>query len=175
MRQENLTEKLMREALGKLDGHLPKPLTLILGGGGAMILAHHFPLSTTDIDAIAKGISFDELDPLVKLVAKELDLAPDWLNPWFSSFSHTLPSDFSDRLIKVFKGRQLEALALGATDLLVMKCFAHRQKDVGHAKALVKAGADIEIVRNHIEKLLDKKIPQADEAIEFLEDILDQL
>ncbi len=175
MRELNLTAKHMISALGRLDEILPKPIQIIIGGGGSMILAHQFPLATSDIDFIPKGIELVELDPLIKQVAKEMNLAPDWLNPWFSTFVYTLPSDYAKRLISVFKGMRLEALALGATDMLIMKCFAHRQKDVGHAKALFKAGADKKFVRDHIEKLQEKRIPQAESALDFLDDIEDQI
>ena len=47
------------------------------------------------------------------------------------------------------------------------------RKDIGHAKALIKKGVDIQFVEKHIDKLLDQNIPQADKAIEFLEDIQD--
>src|SRR5438046_1342679 len=98
------------KALGRLNEMLEEPLTLIAGGGGAMILAHNFPLSTTDLDAIPKARSPDEIDPFVKAIAKEQDLAPDWLNPYFSIFTHTLPDDYSDRLISVYKSAKLEVL-----------------------------------------------------------------
>lgn len=38
---------------------------------GAMILAHGFPLATTDIDAVPKGMEIAELDVLVKQIAQE--------------------------------------------------------------------------------------------------------
>lgn len=44
----NLTEKQMSAALESLSAKLSHPIQLIIGGGGAMILAHHFPLATVD-------------------------------------------------------------------------------------------------------------------------------
>jgi hypothetical protein len=175
MEYESLHAARMIGALHRLDELLPKPVQLIVGGGGAMILAHGFPLATSDIDAIPKGMDMVELDPFVKQVARELNLAPDWLNPWFSTFSHTLPSDYARRLVPIFQGNQIEAQALGATDLLIMKCFAHRQKDVGHSKALIKKGADLEFVRAHMSQLEEKRIPGASAALDFLDDLEDHL
>jgi hypothetical protein len=169
----SLTATLMTEALTALDHHLTRPVGLIVGGGGAMILAHHFPLATSDIDAVPRGISFDELDPLVKTVAKELNIPPDWMNPYFSTFAHTLPADYEKRLITVFQGKHLTAQALGKEDMLIMKCFAHRQKDVGHAKALIKRGADIAFVEKRIEELDGKRIPGCKEALDFLDEVQD--
>ena len=140
-----------------------------------MILAHGFPLGTTDIDAIAKGMEIGELDPLVKRIADEQSIAKDWLNPYFSTFVHTLPSDYGSRLVEAFAGPRLKVLALGRNEMLIMKCFAHRQKDVGHAKALIKGGADVGAVETHIESLEKKGIPGATQALDFLQDVLDQL
>ncbi len=166
-----LTETLMRTALGALDTRLKEPITLIIGGGGAMILAHGFPLATSDIDAIPRKIEVAELDALVKEIALEMKLPSDWLNPYFSSFTHTLPPDYAERLIRVYDGKFLEGLALGKEEMLIMKCFAHRPKDVGHARALIKGGADLDFVEGHIEKLKEKGIPGAQAALDFLNEL----
>lgn len=171
--EKNLTALQMKGALTRLDELLPSDVTLIIGGGGAMLLAHGFPLATTDIDGIPKGIEIGALDVWVKQIAQEKGLPPDWLNPYFSTFAHTLPPDYGNRLITVYSGRRLRALALGKEDLLVMKCFAHRQKDVGHARALIRLGPDLKMVENHIEALQKKGIPGADKALEFLDELLD--
>ena len=165
----------MKNALSHLDALLELKVTLIMGGGGAMILAHGFALGTTDIDAVPRGMTVPELDPFVKRVAETLGLPHDWLNPYFGTFAHTLPSDYGSRLIPVFSGAHLSAQALGKEEMLIMKCFAHRQKDVGHSKALIKGGANIQAVESHISELLKKKIPGAQAALDFLDDVQDQL
>ncbi|MGK5089171.1 DUF6036 family nucleotidyltransferase [Bdellovibrionota bacterium FG-2] len=169
----NLTREIMLNSLERLDQLIPIEVTLIVGGGGAMILAHGLTLTTTDIDAVPRGMDLSELDVYIKQVARELSLVPDWLNPYYGTFAHTLPSDYGDRLIEVFKGRQLTALALGLEEMLIMKCFAHRQKDVSHAKGLLKKGARIAQAEKHIMSLQKKGIPGAQEALDFLDDIQD--
>lgn len=179
-----LTADLMKNALSRLDELLGSEaaasvgasgVVLMMGGGGAMILAHAYPLATTDIDAVPRGIEISELDVLVKKIAAEQGIPTDWLNPYFATYSHTLPPDYSERLITVFEGRALRVQALGKEEMLIMKCFAHRQKDVGHAKALVRGGADLDRVKARIEELLKKRIPGAQLALDFLDDVLDQL
>lgn len=162
------------DGLKALDKRLSQPVSLVIGGGGAMILAHSFPLVTYDIDAVPKGISMDELSPHIEAVAKELKIPVDWLNPWYSSFTYVLPGDYEDRLIEVYKGKNLVARALGVNDLLIMKCFAHRQKDISHVKALLKAGADADFAYKRMEELEDKGIPHVSLAQEFLDEVLDQ-
>lgn len=173
--EKNLTQNQMIQALKALDQLLNVSIELTIGGGGAMVLAHRFPLSTTDIDAVPRGIELGELDPLVKQVAEQLSLPKDWLNPYFSTFGHVLPADYSERLILVFQGENIRAQALGKEDLLVMKCFAGRQKDVPHARALVKNKADSDFVEKHIRSLIQKRIPGAEKALEFLHEIEDWL
>ena len=56
-----LTAAVMRSALNRLDESVSEPFILNRGGGGAMILAHGFPLGTTDIDAAPKGMDIAAL------------------------------------------------------------------------------------------------------------------
>lgn len=169
----NLNKEIMLKALMALEKKLPKKLNLIVGGGGALLLTDIFPLTTTDIDAIPQGMSLDEVGTLVKEVALELSIPGDWLNPWFSSFTHVLPDDFRDRLVSVYKGPSLTVDALGCDDILIMKCYAHREKDVSHARALIRKGANIDSVADRILYLKKKKIPQSDAALNFLEEIIE--
>lgn len=166
-----LTKDLMIRALTHLDKLVPRPLQLIVGGGGALLLTDLFPLATADIDAIPKGMGADELGDYVKAVAKELNISGDWLNPYYSTFTHVLPADFSKRMQEVFRGKMIVAMALGKEDMLIMKCFAHRKKDIPHARSLVRAGADVDFVSRHMESLRSKN-PQTQQALDFLDDIL---
>lgn len=167
----------MTEALASLDRLLPKSLTLLIGGGAAMLLAHGISLSTMDIDGLPliSEMTPAELDPFIKKVASELKLNPHWYNDYFNTFTYTLPKNFRDRLVPVYKGKKLTALALGREDLLIMKCFSGREKDIGHARVLIKRGADTQMVERHLQSLAEKGLPGADSAISFLEDIIDQI
>lgn len=170
----NLTAENMRQALECLDRHLSKPVKLIIGGGGAMLLAHQFPLVTADIDAVpAQGATVEELDALIKTVARELKLPSDWLNSYYSTFMHVLPADYGARLQTVCELPHLTVMALSKDDLLIMKCFAGRMKDRAHAKALLQKGARAEFVESHIEGLKKRNIPNADRALDFLDEVLD--
>ena len=161
----------MLDALGRLDALLERPVALILGGGSAMMLAYQLPVRTTDADAYPQGGAIADLDPLVKQVGRELGLSPDWLNPHFSTFAHVLPEDYGKRLKDVFVGAWLRVRALGVEDLLIMKAFAGRAKDVGHARALLKRGPDLTIVEARLHALLERRVPGAREALDFLDDL----
>ncbi len=168
-----LTAVLMKQALTELDKLLDRPVRLIVGGGGAMLMAYNFPLATSDIDAIPKGISSEELSELTVQVAKKLNLPGDWLNPWYATFTYVLREDYQTRLIDIFHGKNILAQALGREDLLLMKCFAHRHKDIAHARALLRIGADVELIFERFTQLRKSKIPGVDAAQDFLENVMD--
>jgi hypothetical protein len=166
-----LTADGLRRAFEALDARLARPVTLVVGGGTAMLLAHGLPVRTTDVDAYPASGRLDELLPDVRAVARELGLAPDWVNPHYETFAHVLPRDYASRLVEVFAGRRLGVVALGAEDLLVMKCFAGREKDVGHARALLGKVRELEVVERRIEELMDRGVAGARDAADFLDDL----
>lgn len=167
----------MLKALAALDKKLPGPVTLLVGGGSAILLRHGIPISTADIDALilSSEVTPAEIDPLVKAVACELDISPHWYNDYFNTFTYSLPKDFRERLSPVYEGNKLRALALGKEDLLIMKCFAGREKDVGHARALIRKGVDEKMVTKHMEVLSQKGIPGSETALQFLSDLFDEI
>lgn len=167
----------MKEALGALDRLLKKDCQLLIGGGAAFMLAHQIPLSTMDMDAIPYQtlLSLAELDGYVKKVAIQLKLPPDWLNTYFATFTYSLPKDYGQRLIKVFKGRHLSAMALGKEDLLIMKCFAGREKDILHAKLLLKKTIDTDLVSKHLHHCIEQSLPNAQKAFDFFYEVCEQM
>lgn len=167
----------MIKAFEKLDAHLKKPAEILVGGGAAMMLAYNIPLSTMDIDGLLVGsqITPAELDPLIKKVGKEVGIHSHWFNSYIDTYTYTIPSDYKNRTKTIFKGKNLKIHALGLEELLIMKCFAGREKDIGHAKALIKKGADLDMVDHHMQQLSDKGLPGSTEALDFLDDIKDQL
>jgi hypothetical protein len=161
----------LRTAFAALDRLLDRPITLIVGGGTAMLLAYRLPVRTTDVDAYPREARLEEIQPAIRAVAREHGLAPDWINPHFETFAYVLPPDYGARLRPIHEGERLEVMALGVEDLLVMKCFAGREKDVGHARALLKRGPDLGIVERRIHELLEKGVRGAQDALDFLDDL----
>lgn len=166
---------LALRAFAALDARLREPVRLVLGGGTAMILAHGHPIATSDADAFPVRGTLSEIAPYASAVAKELDLEPDWLNPWFTTFTHVLPSDYASRLVRVFTGSKLEVDALGAEDLLVMKCFAGRDKDRPHILRLLKQANDLDLVDRHLSTLIDKRIQHAQRAADLFDDLRERV
>lgn len=156
---------------GALDRRLVLPMILVVGGGTAMMLAYGLPVRTTDVDAYPVSGRLDDVSVQIGEVAREVGLPPDWLNPHFETFAHVLPADYGTRLREVFAGKTLRVMALGVEDLLVMKCFAGREKDVGHARALLRRKPDLNIVERRIEELVERGVPGALDAADFLDDL----
>lgn len=167
----------MLEALRRLDQSLSGSARLVVGGGAAMVLAYDHPLATQDVDAFAArgGLTLAELDAAARRVARDLDIAPDWLNAHFQTFAHVLPPDYASRLRRVYEGEHLRADALGPEDLLVMKCFAGRDKDRPHARKLIRLAKDLGVVERRIAELQDKGIPGADAAADTFDDLRDEV
>lgn len=167
----------MLEAFWKLDQHLKGPVRLIVGGGAALVAAYNVPISTLDVDGVPDKFSMELSDfkKEVRAVGRELGIAQDWLNDHFSTFLFVLPPDYGQRLKTICKGRYLEVCALGKEDLLLMKCFAGREKDIPHARVLIRKGAILKIVDNRIQELVEKKIPGATKASDFLDDLCEEL
>lgn len=173
--KEKLNKKTVLKALQTLDSLSDTTFELIIAGGSAMMCSYGYPLGTVDVDAIVKKADLSEVDVYIKKTAKKLSLTPDWLNMWVSSFTHYLPDDYEDRLNIFFKGKKITAKTFGREDILILKCFAHRGKDVGHVKALIKQKTDVDFVENHIKELIKKNLPESKKALDFLYDILDEM
>jgi hypothetical protein len=166
----------MRRALAHLDREIQGPAQLVIGGGAAMVLAYDHPLATQDVDAFTArgGLGITELDAAAKRVARELDMEPDWLNSHFETYTGVLPDGYSARLRRVHDGTRLTVDALGPEDLLVMKCFAGRDKDRSHARKLLRLAADLEFVEAHLARLVERGYPGADKAVDYFDDLRDE-
>ncbi|HKP61939.1 MAG TPA: DUF6036 family nucleotidyltransferase [Polyangiales bacterium] len=171
-----LDQKRMLRALTLLDQRVTDSARLIIGGGAAMTLAYQHPIATQDVDAFAAkgGLRMAELDALAREVADELQIEPDWLNAHFETFTTVLPRDYATRLREVFHGKHLQVDALGPEDLLVMKCFAARDKDLPHARKLLRLANDLDLVDKRIEELVQRRYPGAERAADYFDDLRDE-
>ena len=171
-----LDRETLLDALHRLDALVDGAAHLIVGGGAAMVAVYDHPLATSDVDAMtAKGsLRIADLDAPARQVARELDLAPDWLNPYFETYAHVLPRDYGARLRPIFAGERLRVDALGPEDLLVMKCFAARDKDRPHARRLLEVATDLGIVDRQLTDLVERGYPKAQRAADYFDDLRDE-
>jgi hypothetical protein len=176
MMHKPLDAQGMINALKLLDKELNAKARLVVGGGAAMVLAYNHPLATQDVDAFAArgGLRIVDLDAAAKKVAASEGIAPDWLNSHFDTFTAVLPGDYATRLRRVFTGSHLEVEALSPEDLLIMKCFAGRDKDLPHARKLLRIADDLSIVDKQLALLVEKRYPGAQKAADFFDDLRDE-
>jgi hypothetical protein len=166
----------MRRALALLDEMIEIPTRLIVGGGAAMVLAYGHSLATQDVDAFAAkgGLRIAEVEQLAMRVADKLGIKPDWLNAYFDRFAAVLPSDYASRLRPIYQGKHLQVEALGPEDLLIMKCFAGRDKDLPHARKLIKLAGDLALVDHQFAYLVERRYPGAEKAADYFDDLRDE-
>ena len=166
----------MLRAFEVLDARAPGSTHLIVGGGAAMILAYDHRLATDDVDAFAaKGsMRLADLDGAAKEVARAIDAQPDWLNAHFESYTGVLPQGYSERLRRVFEGKSLTVDALGPEDLLIMKCFAGRDKDRPHARRLLVLAENLDLVDAHLSLLIERRYPGAQRAADVFDDLREE-
>jgi len=164
-------------AFERLDRRIDRPTRIIVGGGAALIAAHGIPVVTEDVDGVPDRSSLElhVIKAAVREVGKELGISQTWLNDYFSAFLFVLSKDYGSRLVPLFRGKNLEVAALGREDLLLMKCFAGREKDIPHAKALIRKGAVLKIVDNRLQELLEKKVPGAEKAADLFDDLCEEM
>lgn len=66
--------------------------------------------------------------------------------------------------------------ALGPEDLLVMKCFAGRDKDLPHARTLARRDdVDLDLVDAHLSRLVESRYPRAERAADYFDGLRDEL
>ncbi len=167
----------MLVAFRELDTLISQPTRIIVGGGAALVAAHGIPVVTEDVDGVPDKTTLElsEIKSAIREVGRKLKLSQAWLNDYFSPYLFVLPSDYGSRLIPLFKGKNLEVDALGREDLLLMKCFAGREKDIPHARALIRKGVDLKLVDRRLQELLEKKLPSARQAADLFDDLCDEM
>nr|BFD64957.1 hypothetical protein BdHM001_36380 [Bdellovibrio sp. HM001] len=135
-----------------------------------MLLAHEFPGSTNDVDAVPVNASFDEIKAIAEEIAKVLKIDHDWLNPHFQSFTIYLPSNATSRMTRVYSGRRLVVDSLGAEDILIMKLMAGRSKDYAHIVHLIRRGVDMSVVEDRLNELVESNMYKdlAEKALDLL-------
>jgi hypothetical protein len=171
-----LDPKRMLRALTLLDQHATGSTRLVIGGGAAMTLAYAHPMATQDVDAFAAkgGLRMAELDAVARKVADELEIEPAWLNLQFETFTGVLPNDYASRLRSVVQGERIQVDALGPEDLLVMKCFAGRDKDRPHARKLLRLATDLSVIDRQLGHLVDRRYLGAERAADYFDDLRDE-
>lgn len=118
-----------------------------------------------------------EAMPAVELaaeqVAKELGLAPNWLNSNVQLRVDALPDGWNQRKIPVGTYGRLRVYAASRPDLIAMKVLAGRDQDIEDLQAMRVRRDDVEFVHEYLDSLDSKgtKREQIEEARVLLESL----
>ncbi len=173
-----LDKSIALKALHLLDEKITdagiKNIQMAIGGGGSMMLHHEYDGMTMDIDAVPTNIDFEELKPFILEVSIEMQISADWINPFYSAFTHYLPTDANTRMKEIFSGKNLKIKSLGAEDILIMKLMAGRNKDRPHIMHLKKQKLNLSIIENRLEQLLKIHPKDAKKALDWFDEIFNE-
>jgi hypothetical protein len=102
----------------------------VLGGASALILLGELPRTTSDCDVLESIPDMGHLQADIHAIAQALTLPPGWLNGSIQSYLDILPPDYRDRLHTVRDTGRLQVAVLDRRDVLVMKYYAGRPRDL---------------------------------------------
>lgn len=171
MIDKKLLEKIFTAMGAKIGERRLEPVHLLVGGAGAIVGTFEYPDSTTDVDAIPLSGENPQLEPIIKEIAQEFRLAPDWMNPHYKTFTIYLPEDYRSRLVVIHQDGNLLVQALGTEELLIMKFMAGRQKDRSHIKFLLAQNPDLAIVENRLSELAKIWKKEGSHAIDMFDEM----
>lgn len=141
------------QAFSALGARCRQPTEIVIAGGSALLLADLADRETGDGDAIASRPKLSSLASAIAAVAEELDLPPDWLNDAVRAHYDLLPPDYHTRLVRIGVFDQLRVLALGRTDLILMKMAAARPRDLEDLRVLAPTPEEIRFVEAQLERI----------------------
>lgn len=168
--QETMGEEDLRKALLALGERLRARTDIVVGGASALILTGELPRATSDFDVLYSDPDIGRLQEDIRAVADRLHLTPGWLNGSIQTYLDVLPPDYKARLITLPARGKLHIALLHRQDIIVMKLFAGRSRDLTDIVALRPTPKELQFVRSELPRL--KRIDQPRAA--RLESFLDQ-
>lgn len=166
-----MTSKSLRAALRRLGLTLRESASLTLGGSAALVLTGALDRLTDDGDVVESSVDFATLLEAVRKV-EVIELAPPgWLNTSIQAYTHVLPADYRSRLVHLPRMGQLDVSLLGRPDVLLMKTYAHRPRDLQDLLAVAPTDAELAFVEQQIAHVAVKEPDRAAEMRAIVGDV----
>jgi hypothetical protein len=93
-----------------------------------------------------------------------------WLNGSIQSYTYILPKDYKDRLVSLPPFGRVRARLLGRRDVILMKVYAMRARDVEDLRAIRPTVEELAFVREQIPSLGEKEPEKARDMVAFLDE-----
>lgn len=150
---EKLDKALLLKALAELGQLVRKPTMLVIGGSAALLLREELTRVTTDCDVMRATPDMGALQEAIRVVADRFDLAGGWLNGSAQTYAEILPPDFEGRLHTLPIFGLLRVALLSRQDVLVMKLYAARPRDIADMALLVPTAGELQFALTQLPHL----------------------
>lgn len=120
-------------------------LSLVIVGGGALVLLNAITRATLDIDALRAS-------PQLRDMLDSYDI-----NSNVAAYDYCFPFNFEDRLIPVFTGDKIDVYSASLEDIVISKLCSARDKDLQD----IQAGS----VLSHLDWQLLEKLATAEDEV----------
>ncbi len=156
-----MTAKSLQAALLRLGSTLRESASLTLGGSAALLLTGALDRLTDDGDVVESSVDFATLLDAVRQV-EVVELAPPgWLNTSIQAYTHVLPADYRSRLVHLPRMGRLDVSLLGRADVILMKTYAHRPRDLQDLLAVTPTEQELAFVEQCIPRIAAKEPDRA--------------
>jgi len=150
---DKMADADLKQALAALGTRVHARTEIVVGGAGALILSGELTRATSDCDVIFSNPDMGRLQEDIRAVADNMNLPAGWLNGSIQSYLDILPPDYRTRLKTLPAQGKLEVAVLNRRDVMVMKLFAARARDLEDIATLQPTSAELEFVRNQLPRL----------------------
>ena len=165
-----MTRQTLWAALEALGKRATERVSLVLGGSAALILGDTLQRPTDDGDVVTAEPGFDRLQGLIRDVAEAEHLPPGWLNASIQSYTYILPPDYTTRLVTLSPFGRLHVSLLSRRDVLLMKVYAMRPRDIEDIRALVPTTDELAFVAAQVTRLAMQEPEKAQDMRDFLDE-----
>ncbi len=165
-----LTRDTLWAALAALGRQTNQPVSLVLGGSAALILGEALRRPTDDGDVVASEPDLGKLQSAIREVADDQHLPPGWLNSSIQSYTYVLPADYRSRLVELPPFGRLRVWLLGRPDVILMKVYGLRPRDVDDLRAIAPTRDELEFVGAQVGRIAAKEPEKAAVVRAFLDE-----
>jgi hypothetical protein len=170
MAPAKMTRDTLWGALAALGRRVRQPVSIVLGGSAALILGEELRRPTDDGDVVTSDPGLGDLQRVIRDVADSEGLPTGWLNGSIQSYTYVLPNDYQSRLVSLPPFNRLQVRLLGRRDVILMKVYGMRPRDVEDLRAIRPTVEELALARAQLERIGAKEPEKARDMGAFLDE-----